>query len=142
MKRTGFASRVPRREPTQSTYTPRPRAVAVSTGEARMSVPIPKENQLRDESYRRLVASLPCAHCGRPGPSQAAHADMGKGMGIKSSDATCYPLCADAPGRRGCHALIGSDGMFSRDQRRALEARYAEKTRQMLAAGPAGSNWK
>ena len=94
----------------------------------------PKENPLRSEKYRRLVSSLPCAHCGRPGPSQAAHADMGKGMGIKTSDLTCYPLCADSPGRRGCHALIGSDAMFSRDQRRRLERRYAEDTRKQLKA--------
>jgi len=133
MKRTGFTPKVPRRpQKVIVGYTPRPREVAVASGEARMSVPAPKENPVRDEGYRRLVAALPCAHCGRAGPSQAAHADQGKGMAIKSSDLTCYPACADAPGRRGCHSLIGSDGAFTRDQRRHLEECYAEQTRKQL----------
>ena len=92
----------------------------------------PKAAPMRSEKYRRLVASLPCAHCGKAGPSQAAHADEGKGLAMKASDETCYPLCADSPGRRGCHSLIGASGLFSREQRRTLEARYAEQTRKAL----------
>jgi hypothetical protein len=126
--------RPPRREATQSTYTPRPRAqaVAVSDGKARAVVSVPKIAPVRDENYRRLVAMLPCAHCGKAGPSQAAHADEGKGLGMKACDLTCYPLCADSPGRRGCHSVIGASGAFTRDQRRALEAGYAAKTRKAL----------
>lgn len=126
----------PKREATQCTYTPRPRAVAVAVtnADARMSVPIPKLEPLRDETYRRWVASLPCAHCGKAGPSQCAHGDEGKGIGIKASDETCFPLCADSPGRRGCHSLIGASGMFTREQRRYLENKYAEKTRKLVTA--------
>lgn len=122
------------REATQSTYTPRPRAqaVAVSDGKARAVVSVPKAAPVRDEAYRRLVATLPCAHCGKAGPSQCAHGDEGKGMAIKACDLTCFPLCADFPGRQGCHSLIGATGMFSRDQRRTLEARYAAQTRERL----------
>ena len=125
------------REATQSTYTakPRPQAVAAA-GPARAIVSLPKRPPVRDEAYRRLVAALPCAHCGKPGPSQAAHADEGKGMGMKSSDETCFPLCADEPGRQGCHSQIGGgmsgSGWFTREQRRYLETKYAEQTRKAL----------
>lgn len=117
-------------------YTVRPRtpACAVTDTRARLVVPIPKERPVRDEAYRRRVAALPCAHCGRIGQSQAAHGDEGKGMGIKSSDETCFPLCADSPGRRGCHSLLGSSGLFSQAVRRKLEAYYSEQTRRALGA--------
>jgi hypothetical protein len=123
----------PRREATQSTYTPRPRAQAVAVaGPARAIISLPKKPPLREEEYRRLVAALPCAHCGKAGPSQCAHGDEGKGMAIKACDLTCFPLCADSPGRQGCHSLIGASGMFTRDQRRLLEANYAVATRKEL----------
>lgn len=126
------------REPTQSTYTPRPReqAVAVCDGKARMVLPMPKSAPVRSEAYRRLVAAMPCIHCQRPGPSQAAHADEGKGLQIKSDDRTSFPACATSPGRLGCHDLIGSAGIFSRDERRAIERLYGAKTRAaILEAG-------
>ena len=114
--------------------TPTPRAAPerIADHKARMVVPLPKDNPLRSEAYRRAVAELPCAHCRRPGPSQCAHGDAGKGMGIKSSDLTCFPACADSPGRRGCHSLIGASGQFTRAQRTALETRYAAETRALL----------
>ncbi len=118
----------------QCDYTPRPRTPALrrDDGKARMSVPIPKERPARDEAYRRLVAALPCAHCGRPGPSQVCHVDQGKGMGIKTSDYDTWPGCADTPLRQGCHSIIGSSGQYTKDQRRELEARYAAQTRETL----------
>ena len=129
--------RLPARAATQCSYPPRPRAVAVAVhdGKARMTLvmPRPKDAPVSDEAYRRLVSALPCAHCGRPPPSQCAHADEGKGMGIKSSDLDTFPACADAPGRVGCHSLIGASGMFTREQRRHLERTYAERTRENLA---------
>ncbi len=94
---------------------------------------VPKAAPVRDENYLRRVAALACAHCGRPGPSQAAHADEGKGMAIKASDLDTYPLCADGPLRRGCHSLIGASGLFSREQRRALERKYVAQTQEQLA---------
>ena len=111
---------------------PRAQPVRISDGKDRACVPVKKASPVRDEAYRRAVAAMACAHCGRPGPSQAAHGDAGKGMGIKSSDESCFPACADSEGRRGCHALIGSSGLFTREQRRALETRYAEQTREIL----------
>lgn len=135
MKRNGFKPKgfTPRPVKTLDTYTPRPRAVAVavSDGKARMVVPVPKERPARDETYLRWVATLPCAHCGKAAPSQAAHADQGKGMGIKASDLTAYPLCADSPGRLGCHSIIGAGGTMPRELRRQLEQRYAQITRAL-----------
>ena len=114
-------------------YTVRPRAAAVAVaGPARAILSLPKRPPVRDEAYRRLVAAMDCAHCGRAGPSQAAHADAEKGMGMKSSDETCWPACADAPGRVGCHTLLGATGMFTREQRRTLESNYAAATRKAL----------
>lgn len=137
MKRSGFASTLPaRREATQSTYSPKPRAVAVAiAGPARAVISLPKRQYVRDEKYLRAVALLPCAHCGRHGPSQAAHSDNGsdgKGLGIKADDSSAWPGCADGPGRVGCHTLLGATGMFTRDQRRTLEAKYARQTRITL----------
>ena len=135
MKRAGFAPKLPPRpEATQCTYTPRPRAAAaaIHDGKARMVVPCPKEDPARSEAYLRRVAALQCAHCGRLGPSQAAHADQGKGMAIKASDFDTFPLCADRPGRTGCHTLVGASGLFSKAHRRTLEEKYVAQTRELL----------
>jgi hypothetical protein len=128
-------NRRPRREPTQSTYSPKPRAPAVAVaGPARATVAVPKLRPVRDEAYRRAVAALPCAHCGVVGFSQAAHGDQGKGLAIKASDDTCYPACGPRPGIPGCHWLIGTSGQIEREARRELERRYAEQTRKVLNA--------
>jgi hypothetical protein len=115
-------------------YTIRPRAPTLrrDDGKARMVVAVPKQNYLRDKDYLRWVASLPCAHCGVEGRSQAAHSDDngagGKGIGLKSSDKTVYPACAPTLGNPGCHWLIGSSGVFKKDERRELESAYSQKT--------------
>ena len=94
--------------------------------------PRPKKTVWKNEAYRRLVASFDCEHCGKGAPSQAAHAEQGKGMGIKSDDRTCFAACADSPGRRGCHSILGQSGMFTRDQRRVIEQNHARKTREAI----------
>lgn len=93
----------------------------------------PKEKPWRSEEYRRLVASLPCAMCGKPGPSQCAHSDEGKGMAIKASDIECFPLCADVPLWRGCHSILGASGKLTREKRRELERRFTAETQAALA---------
>lgn len=138
MLRSGFKAKQPPRPARQWTADELPGArvpaqpLRIPDGKARMVVPLPKDQPYRSEAYRRLVAALPCAHCQRPGPSQCAHGDEGKGMAIKASDLTCFPLCADGPGRRGCHSLIGASGAFTREQRRTLEQTYAAQTRATL----------
>ena len=116
--------------------TPAPRAapVRIADHKARLVVPLPKEAPERSETYLRLVAALPCCRCRRAGPSQAAHADEGKGMAIKADDRTAIPLCADTPGRRGCHWLIGTSGIFPREQRRNIERTKGEETRAKIMA--------
>lgn len=121
--------------PTQTTYTPKPRERAVAVaGPSRAIVAMPKDAPVRSEAYRRLVAAMDCLNCGNPGPSQCAHADEGKGLGIKSDDRTCYPACATKPGRVGCHDLIGASGLFTRDERRKVEQLYGAKTRAAILA--------
>ena len=98
--------------------------------------PNPKAVLLRDKGYRRAVASLPCFNCGVEDYSQAAHADEGKGMGIKSSDDTCYPLCADRIGVVGCHSAIGANAALSRKARREFEQAGAKWARVKLGVIP------
>jgi hypothetical protein len=65
-------------------------------------VDLPKEDVARSEPYRRLVASMSCRKCHKPGPNQAAHVPA-SGKAIKVDDRLTFALCADGPGRKGCH---------------------------------------
>lgn len=104
MKRSGFQRKVPERK--RSMPTPIPEGMRRSASFARADAandPVVKEDPLRHEGYRRLVASLPCINCGKAGRSQHAHENAGKGKGLKVDDRRAMPLCADEPGREGCH---------------------------------------
>jgi hypothetical protein len=90
-----------------------------------------KTTARRSEPYKRWVASLNCAHCGRVGYSQAAHADAGKGMALKADDGTCFPLCAPSVGVEGCHVLYGASGKLGKTMRRQLEEQHGEATRAL-----------
>jgi hypothetical protein len=87
-----------------------PQPIPVSQRRAAVMAPrepvasIPKTEPVRDEAYRRLVAALPCAACGLEGRSQHAHCNDGKAKGRKNCDLDAMPLCADQPGRAGCHS--------------------------------------
>jgi hypothetical protein len=74
----------------------------------------PKQNTYRSEAWRRAVASLPCACCMREGPSQAAHINQGKGMGLKTHDCWTFPLCPD------CHREFDQGGKWSKADKRAM----------------------
>lgn len=80
---------------------------------------------LRSEAHRRNVAALPCVATGKPGPSQCAHVNFGKGMGLKSCDSLCFPLSPEA------HRAHDQGGM-PRQQRMRLEREYADATRAAL----------
>lgn len=96
----------------------------------------PKSPPTRSESYRRWVATLPCASCGIKGYSQAAHPNFGKGMAMKTSDLLCFPLCSTRPGHMGCHAMHDLCIDMTRDERRAAEQRYIAQTQeQAIKAG-------
>lgn len=87
---------------------------------------------MRDTAYLRRVAALPCVYCGIQGYSQAAHANTGKGMGIKASDHDTFPLCADRPESRGCHSLFDQGALFSKKERRDVERRWISWTRAAI----------
>jgi hypothetical protein len=126
-------------------YTPKPRTPALSAAMDQPITPAPKQAHVRDQDYLRWVASLPCAHCGIEGRTQAAHSDDngagGKGIGIKACDTTAYPACGPTPLDPGCHWRIGSSGTETKAARRALEAIYSAQTRaawELLAGRPIG----
>ncbi|WP_338509146.1 hypothetical protein [Burkholderia gladioli] len=81
----------------------------------------PKVLTFRSEDLRRLVVTLPCMNCGVERHTQAAHMNLGKGMGLKASDAAIAALCADRPGIRGCHSLLDQGGALTFDERRQFE---------------------
>lgn len=101
----------------------------------------PKDDPVRHEGYRRLVAAMPCKHCGISGYSQAAHPNTGKGAGTKTDDRLCFPLCTVHPGPfwalvQGCHADFDQGALFPKAVRRALEPVWGADTRRaIIAAG-------
>lgn len=83
---------------------------------------------LRSEQHRRNVAALNCACCGKEGPSQAAHANITKGMGLKACDSLTFPLCP------GCHRDLDQAGKLMKDARRHREWVYVDGARAELMA--------
>lgn len=138
MKRTGFRPRSPRREqrdPDRVRSVPTVTPGAFRVPEPVASAPaarVEKSAPVRNEEYRRAVATLPCAICGVHGYSQAAHANTGKGMGTKACDSTLFPACCDRPGVRGCHALLDQGALFPKHVRRELEPVWAADTRRKV----------
>jgi len=88
----------------------------------------PKLEPLRSEQYRRYVASFPCFRCGLVGSSQCAHANMGKGMGVKVCDRRTFPLCFP------CHSDLDNSRGMTREQRRALEEQFVERMQAQARA--------
>ena len=87
----------------------------------------PKEAPLRSESYRRWVASFPCAICGISGFSQAAHENVGKGMSMKVCDKRTFPACGPHWGLPGCHYLFDNLIDITRDEARELGAKLVAR---------------
>ena len=110
------------------------KSVAIAPSASTSVLPRPKSQPVRNETYRRAVASLPCAICGMPGYSQAAHGSAGKGMGIKACDLTCFPACCDRPDARGCHSRLDQGALFSKATRHALEPVWAADTQRRIHA--------
>lgn len=96
----------------------------------------PKATRVRSESYRRWVATLPCAMCKVEGFSQAAHQNFGKGMAMKVCDLLTFPACGPHWGMPGCHWQIDNTFQMTKEDRRELETRYVEATQ--AAAREAG----
>lgn len=113
------------REPKPLAKATRPMVYAGATAPAK-----PKDNPLRSEEYRRLVAQLPCiCGCGRQ-LTQAAHPNTGKGMALKTDDRRCFPLAPP------CHQAFDQGAMFPKQERREWEERWGAITRAtIIAAG-------
>lgn len=90
----------------------------------------PRQEAFRSEKFRRLVATLPCQHCGADGRTQAAHRNESKGMGMKTSDALVAALCDT------CHHELDNGKSLSRDDRRDMWNRaYISTIQQLLEQG-------
>lgn len=97
--------------------------------------PIEKENPVRSEAYRRLVAAMPCANCRREGRSQHAHENEGKGKALKLDDRRAMPLCADEPGSLGCHSRFDRYALFlDRAEHIRMGRQWAAETRAQIEA--------
>ena len=100
---------------------------------------VDKENVVRSEAYRRLVAALPCKHCGIAGYSQAAHPNTGKGGSLKTDDRLCFPLCTVHPASggdyvQGCHARFDQGALYPKAARRLIEPAWGADTRRAIVA--------
>lgn len=129
----GFARPQIERKPQPLYKLARPCSAAVVSS---MAVPVPKQDVVRSESYRRLVASLPCIACGIEGFSQHAHGNQGKGMAWKVCDLFSFPLCCDQPDRQGCHPKLDQGALFPKAIRRDVEQEWSRRTvRFLIGAG-------
>ena len=145
MKRSAWPARAPlqKTEPkepialTQQAFNaiksiPRKSTYAVVSREV-CAAPITKSAPVRNEAYRRAVASLPCVICGLQGNSQAAHGSGAgtatcKGMGLKSCDLNCFPACVN------CHRQLDQGALFKRAVRHELEPVWAADTQRKIQA--------
>jgi hypothetical protein len=134
LKRSGFKR--PMRHQPDVDREPRPMALDRTPNYAGSvsGVAVQKgEEPLRDKSYRRWVASLPCYECRIHGYSQCAHGNTGKAKGRKNSDEGCFPLCADRVGVKGCHSRFDQYEIVSRADMPEYERRAAEWTKEQLS---------
>ncbi|MEJ5148973.1 hypothetical protein [Comamonas sp. MYb396] len=130
MKRSGFKSR---------TWAPAAKAVHQPLASAPnyapatdAAAPVEKGEFLRHEAYRRTVASLPCCACGIVGYSQAAHANHGKGAGLKTDDRTCFALCCDRPGVKGCHPKFDQYELYPKATAALVAEAWGADTRRKI----------
>lgn len=106
----------------------------VSMGGSTSGQVLAKECVSQHAGYMAAVRSLGyCMHCRRAlakGEVQFCHRDQGKGLGIKTDVREGWPGCAE------CHWLIGTSGLFQKQQRRAIELVLGRRTRAaVIAAG-------
>ena len=90
-----------------------------------------KEQIVRSEEYRRLVASLPCSYCRIEGYSQAAHPPP-TAKSRKECDLQTFPLCATRPGVTGCHVEFDQMRLIQRAAMRTQAEELAAKTRSAI----------
>ncbi|MCC2632162.1 MAG: hypothetical protein K0S48_48 [Ramlibacter sp.] len=141
MKRTPFKRRIRQDGPTAArevkpwaqtlaSATLRPMRTGKYAG-GTSGVAVEKEQMLQHRGYEDAVRGLGyCMRCRLACRPQFCHADMGKGTGIKTDCRRGWPGCPD------CHWLVGTSGYYTKEQRRAVEADLAQRTRNaVIAAG-------
>jgi hypothetical protein len=132
MKRSSFKRPHPK-PAKQIDYTPRPRAVAVATSVARMSVPVPKFAYVRDLRFRAMCQAMECQLCGSHSGVTWAHSNQaihGKGRGIKASDQFVAALC------HSCHHEIDQGHCWSREFKvSAWNRAHAQTVREAMKRG-------
>lgn len=134
LKRSSFKRQQIERKRTVHTPVPEHlrRHVTFASAEG-MTEAVEKENPLKSEPYRRLVASLPCINCGRVGHSQHAHTNALKAKGMKNDDRDAMPLCADDYGILGCHSRFDRYALFlDRAEHVRMGKEWAEQTRNQI----------
>jgi hypothetical protein len=87
-----------------------------------------------DSAWLDAVRSIKlCVRCGKYG-TEAAHADIDKGMSQKTDDCTACAICD------GCHHELGNGSKLDRDVRRAEMDRCLRLTLiQLFRAGKVGA---
>lgn len=127
MKRSGFKRPV-YEAPPPAPLTPITRKVSYTLIDSEVSGTYAKVSAYRSEAWRRAVASLPCAECGAPPPSQAAHINhLGKGLGLKPPDVFTVPLCPTH------HSAYDQGKDYTREQRHEVSTAWLHQTLHALA---------
>ena len=126
MKRTGFKRPALPRVRVPAVPIPPETAARIRYSGAANAEPVAKEKAVDHKAYRKLVASLSCIRCIKPPPSQCAHANVGKGMAIKTDDRMTFPLCPT------CHTALDQGAAYRKDERRLLEVQWAGQTRALI----------
>lgn len=133
LKRTGFRRPVQERLPTVA--TPIPMSQRRNAVFARMDVPaepIEKFAYVRSRPLLDAIKTLPCQHCGMPGPSDPAHSNQaqhGKAKGKKASDVYVAALC------RADHHELDQGSRLTREERVTLWTDAWRKTVKALVQG-------
>lgn len=129
LTRTGF-KRTPYKPAPTPPITPPTRWG--NTGQvAALLRPIPKQEAVRSEPYRRLVAQRPCKACGIVGYSQAAHIPP-DAKGMKQDDRLTFALCCTRPGIIGCHVAYDQFRMFPKREAVTVGLAWAADTRRAI----------
>ncbi|WP_114968309.1 hypothetical protein [Rhodoferax ferrireducens] len=139
MKRTPFKRKLPAAYVKAERISPVYARLTVKVNMPRVGdavVILPKEDIVRSEPYRRLVAARPCINCHIEGYSQAAHPPP-TGKGIKEDDRECFPLCCIHPGADGelvpgCHADFDNYRLVPASDVRALAASWGAQIRKEI----------
>ena len=113
-------------------YIPRKSTDAVVSREVG-AAPIVKAAPVRNEAYRRAVASLPCIACGIQGHSQAAHLPP-EAKGMKQSDLLAFPLCCVRVGVPGCHQDYDNYRLFPKAAAMTVGRAWANDTQRRIHA--------